>query len=383
MTDPSFDRILDDESGMRAALSWAARGSGWLSPRPSVGCVLVKEGRILAGGHTQPGHGNPHAEIQALNAARAAGENLVGATAYVTLEPCSHFATTPPCSRALIQAGIGRVVCGVLDPNPAVNGRGMAQLREAGIEVRQLYVEECARMHEQFLVHIVQQRPFVTLKSAVSLDGKIAHSSGQSQWITGPVARERVHQMRHLHDVVLVGIGTVLADDPELTVRLEGEWKQPVRVVVDAGARLPLESKLVQSASTTSLIVAVDENLPPEKTLPLEEAGAGVWRLPSPEGKIDLATLLQKMYEREWCSVLVEGGSHVTAAFLNARLADKAEFFVAPLFIGSGITATGDFTVETMSDALRLQSVQHQSVGDDVLISGYLNDNVTRFFKAI
>lgn len=383
MTDLLSSPITDDQSGMRAALQWAARGLGWLSPRPSVGCVLVKEGRLLAGGHTQPGHGNPHAEIQALNMAQAAGENASGATAYVTLEPCSHFATTPPCSRALIQARVARVVCGVLDPNPEVNGRGMMQLREAGIEVRQLCVEECARMHEQFLVHIVQKRPFVTLKSAVSLDGKIAHFTGASKWITGETARHRVHQMRHEHDVVLIGIGTALADDPELTIRLEGQWKQPVRVVLDAQARLPLGSRLVKSASTVPLIVAVDENLPNEKTAPLEAAGAGVWRLPSSEGRIDLEVLLKECYEREWCSILVEGGAQVTAAFLEVGLADKATFFVAPLLMGNGISVTGEWTVENMRATRRLRAVQHESLEEDVLISGYLNDHVTRFFKAI
>lgn len=382
MNNDDLLHVTNDENGMRAALEWAARGLGWLSPRPSVGCVLVKDGRILAGGHTQRGHGNPHAEIQALNAARDAGENLNGATAYVTLEPCSHFATTPPCSRALIQAGVKRVVCGVLDPNPAVNGQGMAQLREAGVEVRQLFAKECARMHEQFLVHIVQNRPFVTLKSAVSLDGKIAHTSGESKWITGEAARFRVHQMRHWHDVVLIGIGTALADDPELTVRLEGNWKQPVRVVLDAQTRLPLESKLVQSASTIPLIVAVSDDAPIEKTALLEKRGAGVWRLPAPEGKIDLSALLQKIYEREWCSILVEGGAQVTSAFLEANLADKAAFFVAPTLIGRGIAPTENFAIENMKNALRLRDVQHEIFGDDVLISGYLNDYVTRFFEA-
>jgi diaminohydroxyphosphoribosylaminopyrimidine deaminase/5-amino-6-(5-phosphoribosylamino)uracil reductase len=259
----------------------------------------------------------------------------------------------------------------------------MAQLREAGVEVRQLCVEECARMHEQFLVHIVQKRPFVTLKSAVSLDGKIAHWSGHSKWITGEPARRRVHEMRHLHDVVLIGIGTALADNPELTVRLEGNWKQPVRVVLDAQARLPLQSKLVQSAFTTPLIVVVDENVPLEKTTSLEAAGAGVWRLPSQGGKIDLAALLQKIYEREWCSILVEGGAQVTGAFLETGLADKAAFFIAPLLMGRGISTTGDWAVENMDATRRLRAVQHQSLGNDVLISGYLNDHVTRFFTAL
>lgn len=376
-----------DVTGMRAALEWSQRGLGWTSPRPSVGCVLVKDGQVLSGAHTQPGHGNPHAEAGALNVARDAGVDVRGATAYVTLEPCSHYATTPPCSLALINAGIQRVVCGVLDPNPAVNGRGMAQMREAGLDVRQLMQEECARVHEQFLVHIVENRPFVTLKSAVSLDGKIAHRSGQSQWITGEAARRRVHEMRHLHDVVLIGIGTALADNPSLTVRLDEEedagerkWKQPVRLVLDAWGRLSRSSKLLQSVEKSPIVVAIDEDLPRDREQRLLDAGAQVWRFPAPEGKIELQPLLQKIYEREWCSMLIEGGSAVTGAFLEAGLADKVAFFMAPLLMGRGISVTGDYEADSLAAAPRLRGVRHETLGDDVLVTGYLNEGVTRFF---
>jgi len=223
---------LQDEKWMREALSWSWRGRGWTSPRPSVGAVLVRDGQILGGGHTQRGDGTPHAEVMALRAAREAGFDVAGASAYVTMEPCSHFATTPPCSDALIEAGVARVVVGVLDPNPLVAGRGFTKMRAAGIEVVEgVLAAECARAQEDFLHHIVHRTPFVTLKSAVSLDGKIALNSGQSKWITNSQSRERSHLMRHHHDAVLVGIETVLADNPRLDVRLEGRFKQPARIV--------------------------------------------------------------------------------------------------------------------------------------------------------
>jgi diaminohydroxyphosphoribosylaminopyrimidine deaminase / 5-amino-6-(5-phosphoribosylamino)uracil reductase len=362
-----------DEHWMRAAMEWARRGQGWTSPRPSVGCVIVQNGRVLGGGHTQPGHGNPHAEVMALRAAREAGEELRGATAYVTLEPCCHYATTPPCTFALIEAGIARVVCGVGDPNPAVNGQGIEQLRAAGVEVRPNFMaDECARLHEQFLFHITQNRPFVTLKAAVSLDGKIAHSSGQSQWITGKAARRRAHQLRHEHDAILIGIGTALADDPSLTVRLESAAKQPVRVVLDAWGRLSRGSKLLRTLESGPVVVAVDEELPHDREARLIEAGAQVWRLPAPGGNVDLPSLLRKLYEREWCSLLVEGGAGVAGAFLQAKLVNKAAFFVAPLLIGRGLSVSGSFAVESLNAAPRLRDVQTERLGDDVLITGYL-----------
>ncbi len=369
-----------DEKWMRAAMQWSKRGLGWTSPRPSVGCVLVKDGRVIGGAHTQPGHGNPHAEIGALSAAREAGHETGGATAYVTLEPCCHFGTTPPCTQALISAGIARVVCGVLDPNPAVNGHGIKQLRAAGIEVRANFMAmDCARLHEQFLVHITQNRPFVTLKSAVSLDGKIAGPNGESKWITGEASRRRAHQMRHEHDAIIIGIGTALADDPALTVRLEGNWKQPARVVLDSQARLPLDSQLVKSAAQSPLFVAVSKNAPAERVEMLENAGAQILCLEAPDGKIAIPELLSALYALEICSVMIEGGAMAAGAFLSANLVDKAAFFVAPLLVGQGISALGDFAVANFEAAPRLCDAQTETHGDDVLITGYLNDLVTRF----
>ena len=377
-------REHDDAHWMRAALEWSQRGRGWLSPRPSVGCVIVKDRRIIGGGHTQPGHGNPHAEIRALLQAQADGEDTRGATAYVTLEPCCHFGTTPPCTQALLQAGIARVVCGVLDPNPAVNGHGINQLQASGVDVKPNFmVLDCARLHEQFLVHITQKRPFVTLKSAVSLDGKIAGPSGESKWITGEAARRRAHELRHEHDVVLIGIGTALADDPQLNVRLEGNWKQPVRVVLDSCARLPLESRLVKSIEQAPLVVAVGDRAPNVRIEALQNAGAQVWRFTSPDGNVPLEELLNWLYVREWCSVLVEGGAGVAGAFLQAGLVDKAAFFVAPLLVGQGISALGNFSVANLGVAPRLRDVQTENVGDDLLITGYLNDLVLRFTECL
>ena len=375
-----FNTRDHDEKWMRAAMDWSRRGLGWTSPRPSVGCVLVKDGRVIGGAHTQPGHGNPHAEVGALALARQSGHDARGATAYVTLEPCCHFGTTPPCTQALISAGIARVVCGVLDPNPAVNGHGIKQLRAAGVEVRANFMAlECARLHEQFLVHITHNRPFVTLKSAVSLDGKIAGPNGESKWITGEASRLRAHQMRHEHDAILIGIGTALADDPALNVRLEGNWKQPARVVLDSQARLPLDSQLVKSAAQTPLFVAVSKTAPAERVEMLEKAGARILRLEAPDGNIAPAEVLSALYALEICSVMIEGGAMVAGAFLSANLVDKAAFFVAPLLIGQGISASGDFSVADLQSAPRLLDSQSEMHGDDVLITGYLNDLVTRF----
>lgn len=364
---------MNDLDGMRAALDWSARGRGWTSPRPSVGCVLVKDGQIIGGGHTQPGHGNPHAEVMALQTARAAGHDMRGATAYVTLEPCCHWATTPPCTDALIEAGIARVVCGVEDPNPAVHGRGYAQLRAAGVEVVTDFLwEECFRAQDDFLKFIATQTPFVTLKSALSLDGKTALLSGESQWITGDVARRRAHQLRHEHDAVLVGIGTVLADDPQLNVRLEGEWKQPVRVVLDTGGRLPLNARLLHDTAAKPVLVAVDERLPDDRVRALEVAGATLLPLPCHAGRLDLDRLTASLWERGICSLLIEGGATVAGAALTAGIVDKIVFFLAPLLIGKGRDALGDFELSRLAEAPRLHAVQYELCGEDIMVSGYM-----------
>jgi diaminohydroxyphosphoribosylaminopyrimidine deaminase/5-amino-6-(5-phosphoribosylamino)uracil reductase len=359
---------------MRVAMEWSRRGLGWTSPRPSVGCAIVRDEKLIGAGHTTPGDGNPHAEIVALNKAREAGESTRGATAYVTLEPCSHYATTPPCTRALIEAGVARVVAGVRDPNPAVDGRGYGQLRAAGIEVVEGFLgEECARLHEQFLKHIVRHAPFVTLKIAASLDGKIALQSGESQWITGEAARRRAHVLRHEHDAVLVGIETVLQDDPQLNVRLEGTWKQPARVVLDSRGRLPLKSKLARDTSTP-LFVATTEAMPPATREALVARGAKVLVLPHDENGVILQELMDKLYQLGVCSVLIEGGARVASSALHAGVVDKVTWFVAPLLIGQGREALGEYSVEKLADAPRLRDVQVERLGEDILVSGYWGD---------
>jgi diaminohydroxyphosphoribosylaminopyrimidine deaminase/5-amino-6-(5-phosphoribosylamino)uracil reductase len=357
---------------MRVAMEWSRRGQGWTSPRPSVGCALVRDEKLIGAGHTTPGNGNPHAEVVALNQARAARASTHGATAYVTLEPCSHFATTPPCTHALIEAGIARVVAGVRDPNPAVDGRGYTQLRAAGIEVVENFLaDECARLHEQFLKHIVHHAPFVTLKIAASLDGKIALPCGESQWITGEAARRRAQMLRHEHDAVLVGIETALHDDPRLNVRLDGEWKQPARVVLDSRGRLPLTSKLAQDTSTP-LFVATTEAMPEEKRKQLEARGAQLLLVPRAEHGVDLKEVLDQLYQHGVFSVLIEGGARVASSALRAHVVDKVAWFTAPIFIGQGRDALGEYSLKKLSDAPRLRDVQLERLGDDVLTSGYI-----------
>jgi diaminohydroxyphosphoribosylaminopyrimidine deaminase/5-amino-6-(5-phosphoribosylamino)uracil reductase len=359
---------------MEVALQWAAKGKGWNSPRPSVGCALVKDGQLVGAGHTQCGDGQPHAEVMALRDAARQSKSTFGATAYVTLEPCSHYATTPPCTKSLIEAGIVRVVAGVCDPNPAVNGRGYAQLREAGVEVVENFMwKECARHDEHFLKHISTSSPFVTLKTAVSLDGKIALKDGSSQWITGEAARERVHFLRHCHDAVLIGSGTAMADNPQLSVRLKGKYKQPARVVIDSKGILPLDLKLFDNSTfDVPVYVATTNQMSHEMSNELQKRGAKVLLLPGKENHVDLKVLLQELYSLGIYSVLAEGGAHLSGALLRDKLVDKVVCYVAPMIIGEGISMTSDLEVNSLDQALRLQDVQTANFGSDVEISGYL-----------
>jgi diaminohydroxyphosphoribosylaminopyrimidine deaminase/5-amino-6-(5-phosphoribosylamino)uracil reductase len=373
-----MQQIRSDEEGMRAALAWSARGRGKTSPRPSVGCVLVKDGYVIGGGHTQPGNGNPHAEVMALRDAREAGHDIGGATAYVTLEPCSHYATTPPCSDALIAAGIARAVCGVRDPNPEVNGRGYNLLREAGIEVVENFLEdECARAQDHFLVHILLRRPFVTLKNAVSLDGKSATSTGESQWITGEAARRRVHEMRADHAAVLAGVDTLLADDALLNVRLpDYEGRQPARIILDSRGRLAQHSHRLRILNERSeggaVFVATTSAITTENRKILEDKGVHLLTVEAKAGRVSISPLLVQLYEHDICSVLVEGGAQVASSFLSAGVVDKVECFIAPLVIGGdGRNAVEGYGVNHLADAIRLQGVRLERIENDIHVSGY------------
>ncbi|HEY8485765.1 MAG TPA: bifunctional diaminohydroxyphosphoribosylaminopyrimidine deaminase/5-amino-6-(5-phosphoribosylamino)uracil reductase RibD [Limnochordales bacterium] len=323
---------------VRRALALARRGLGQTSPNPAVGAVVVRDGVVVGEGYHRQA-GGPHAEVVAL---QHAGPRASGATLYVTLEPCAHWGRTPPCTDAILQAGIRRVVACTVDPNPVVHGRGFARLREAGVEVAlaEPWAQAQARsLNEAYEKFITTGIPFVTCKAAISLDGKVATAAGQSRWITGPAAREAAHRLRALHDAVLVGVGTVLADDPMLNARLKAgsrRLRQPWRVVVDSQARTPPQAALFRPRGPAGpVVIAVTPSADPGRVEALRQAGAQVWQLPADAtGRVDLRALLQALGRRSIVSVLVEGGGTLHAALLQAGLVDRVVAFIAPCLIG-------------------------------------------------
>ena len=364
--------LASDIRYMQRALAVAEGGIGFVSPNPVVGCVIVKEGRILGEGYHER-YGGPHAEANAL---RVAGSEARGATLYVTLEPCCHTGKTPPCVDAVLQAGVGRVVMAMRDPNPKVAGGGLARLRAAGIDVTLGICEaEARRLNETFLHYIQTQRPFVTLKCAVTLDGKIATRTGASRWITGAPAREHVHRMRHAADALLVGSGTALQDDPLLTTRLPGGGGvNPLRIVVDSLLRLSLSSQLATVRPDCRTLVATSQRAPLDKQRQLENRGVEILRLPSyADGRVNIEALLAALGTRGVADLLVEGGATLSATLLQRRLIDKVVVFIAPKIIGGdGINVVAAFGVDTMADALQLYGMTSQSVGEDVMLEAYL-----------
>lgn len=353
---------------MSLALELARKAQGQTGINPVVGCVIVKQGRIVGvGTHLKRGTG--HAEVHAL---RMAGEEAEGATAYVTLEPCSHFGKTPPCCERLIEAKVSRVVVAAQDPNPLVAGKGIARLREEGIEVTVGLLEEQSRlMNEKFNKYITTKRPFVTLKTASTLDGKIASRTGDSRWVTGAAAREQVHTLRHQHEGIMVGIGTVLADDPQLTTRASVEAIDPVRIIVDSQLRLPLTARVVTDRSARTIVLAA-ESSDPGKRRALEAAGVEVVCCGSGE-RVNLTAAMEKLGEMEIGSILLEGGGKLNGAMLEAGLIDKVILYYAAKIIG-GADAPGTFTFqgfERMADAVQLERVAVEMAGDDICVTGY------------
>ena len=366
----------EDRRWMRRALALAARARGRTSPNPMVGAVLVRDGRIVGEGYHRRA-GAPHAEVEAL---RLAGSRARGATLYVTLEPCSHYGRTPPCTAALIQAGVRKVVAAMLDPDPRVRGRGLAALRAAGIEVAAGLGEgEARRLNEAYIVHRLLGRPMVTLKYAMTLDGRIATASGDARWVTGERARRFVHRLRDAVDAIAVGVGTVLADDPLLTTRLPRGGRDPIRIVLDSLARTPPSARVVRVArsSPAPTWIAVTPAAPQERLQALRAAGAEILRLPAgPDGRVHLPALLAELARRGVLHLLVEGGAAVHGAFFSAGLADRVLAFVAPKIVG-GTRAPGPVGGEgaaRMAGAVALTGVACRRVGEDWLISGYLRD---------
>ncbi|WP_090637973.1 bifunctional diaminohydroxyphosphoribosylaminopyrimidine deaminase/5-amino-6-(5-phosphoribosylamino)uracil reductase RibD [Paenibacillus sp. UNC496MF] len=360
--------VLNDESYMRLALDMASKAQGQTEINPVVGCVIVREGRIVGlGAHLRRGEG--HAEVHAL---RMAGEQAEGATAYVTLEPCSHHGRTPPCCERLIEAKVARVVVACTDPNPQVAGRGLSRLREAGIAVEVgLLEEESLRMNEMFNKFIVTRLPFVTMKSAMTLDGKLAAKSGDSRYVSGPRAREMTHTLRHRHMGIMVGAETAIVDDPELSTRLSVPAVHPVRIVVDSKLRLPLEARMLQEMIAPVIVLTV-AGADPGKRAALKAAGAEV--IDCGDGdRVDLALAMRKLGEREIGSILLEGGGKLNGAMLELGLIDKLLLFVAPKVIG-GSGAPGVFQFEgfeKMAQAIPFRDVQVERIGADIFVSGY------------
>ena len=356
---------------MKRALCLAERGRGRTSPNPMVGAVLVKDGRIVGEGF-HPRAGEPHAEIFAL---RQAGEQARGATLYINLEPCCYHGRTPPCTQSLIAAGVAEVHLAMFDPNPLVAGRGRAELEAAGIRTMVGEREAEARaLNEVFAHWITTGRPFVIAKFAMSLDGKIATRTGDSRWITGPAARHYVHQLRDQVDAILVGVETVITDDPLLTTRLErADVRHPLRVILDCTGRIPPTARVLDAALPGRTVIATTEVMPAERHQSLMAGGVEVLMLPAEDGCVSLTALLAMLGQRQVTSLLVEGGGTVLGSFFAHGLVDKVLVFLAPLIIGGrdAPTPVGGTGVACIAEAWRLERVRVRQLGPDVLISGY------------
>lgn len=356
----------DDVGHMRAALALARRGLGNTAPNPSVGCVIVKGRRVVGRGVTAPG-GRPHSETLALG---MAGEAARGSTVYLTLEPCSHWGRTPPCADALVEAGVGRVVIAMGDPDPRVDGAGVRRLRAAGIAVEEgLLREEAAEVVAGFVSRIQRKRPLVTLKLASTLDGKIATKTGESRWITGEPARRWAHGLRGRNDAVMVGVGTVLADDPDLTCRLPGFRPTPLRrVVADSHLRTRLTSRLVVTARETPTTILIRVGASPQRRRAFRDVGVTLVEVGGSEAGVDLKKGLKALAEAGINRLLVEGGAGLAAALLRADLVDRIAWFHAPAVMGSdGWPAAEAFGAERLAEMPRFRRVTAHSVGDDWL----------------
>lgn len=361
-----------DERYMKLALELAAKARGRTSPNPMVGAVVVNTGEVAGAGYHKKA-GSPHAEVDAI---AQAGNLAAGATIYVTLEPCCHFGRTPPCTKLIINSGVARVIAGCEDPNPIVNGKGIEELRAAGIKADVGVLEkECLKLNEAYFKFITTGMPFVLLKVAISLDGKIGTPRGESRWITGGAARQYVHKLRDSYDAVIVGINTVLRDDPLLTARVDGvDCRDPVRVILDSSLKIPLSAKLFSCESKAKTIVATTAAAPKEKARKLEEIGAEVMQLDGADGRVDLRRLLKELGSRGIASAIIEGGSEINCSALKAGVVDKIMFFIAPKLIGGADSPgpIGGNGPEKLSQAIELNEMKVELIDGDLLVEAYL-----------
>ncbi len=364
---------MDDEKWMKRALRLAEKGRGRTSPNPMVGAVLVKEGKVIGEGYHAKA-GEDHAEIIAL---RQSGENTRGATLYLNLEPCTHYGKTPPCAPMVIQSGVKRVVIGMEDPNPRVKKEGVESLRRAGLEVEVgIQEKECQRLNEAFCKYILKKEPFIILKVASTLDGKIATRNGDSKWISGEASRRFVHQLRDQVDGVIVGIGTILKDDPMLTSRVKG-GRDPYRIILDSRLRIPEKAKVTE-ISPSKTIIATTEAAPKDKIERLENKKVRILVLDSKEGRVNLKTCLSQLGEMEMMSLLVEGGSKIHGAFLDESLIDKLFLFLSPKIVGDSqaLGIFGGKGVSNLKEAIALREIRTKRIGEDILIEGYVKREI-------
>jgi diaminohydroxyphosphoribosylaminopyrimidine deaminase/5-amino-6-(5-phosphoribosylamino)uracil reductase len=361
-----------DEQFMREALALAAQARGRTSPNPMVGSVVVKDGRVVGRGYHAKA-GAPHGEVVALEDGSV---HAKGATLYVTLEPCCHYGRTPPCTKAIIAAGIRRVVAAMRDPNPLVSGKGLEELRQAGIEVKLPVLEtEAAALNEVFITYITTKRPFVLLKVAASLDGKIATVTGESRWITNERSRLLVHQLRDQVDAVMVGINTVLRDDPLLTTRLPGGGgRDPIRIIVDTRLRTPCEARALTASTAAYTLIATTPEAPREKRHQLEAAGAQILVVEGEGPGVPLRPLMEQLGAMQVTSILLEGGGELHGSALRAGIVDKVWYFLAPKLIGGRAAppAIAGEGFARLEEAVTLERMQVRQLDDDLLIEGYV-----------
>jgi diaminohydroxyphosphoribosylaminopyrimidine deaminase / 5-amino-6-(5-phosphoribosylamino)uracil reductase len=365
-----------DVKYMERALELAKMGSGHTNPNPLVGAVIVKAGRIIGEGYHQC-YGSHHAEV---NAFINATEDVGGATMYVTLEPCSHYGKTPPCAEAIVKNKIKKVIIGLKDPNPIVSGRGIKILEDNGIEVvTGMLSEEGKKLNEIFLKYITTKMPFCLMKTAMTLDGKIATYTGDSKWVTGELSREYVHQLRHRVAGIMVGMGTILSDNPSLTTRVkDGDESDPIRIIVDSGGRIPLEANVLNLKSKARTIIGTTEKAGKTKIKALEEKGAEIIITPAKNGRVDLMFLMKALGERKIDSVLLEGGSELNYSALEEGIVDKVNVFIAPKILGGNTAKTpvGGEGISNIKDAILLKGIDIKRFGDDIMIEGYIEGRV-------
>ncbi|AFS79590.1 riboflavin biosynthesis protein RibD [Gottschalkia acidurici 9a] len=357
---------------MKRAIELAKKGEGHVSPNPLVGAVIVKNESIIGEGY-HGFYGGDHAEINAL---KNSTESVEGSTMYVTLEPCSHFGKTPPCVNAIVENNIKKVVIGLKDPNLLVSGRGIQILKSNGIEVVTSVLEdECKKLNEIFLKYITTKTPFVILKYAMTLDGKIATHIGDSKWISNSLSRKHVHEIRHKLSSIMVGIGTVLKDNPSLNTRLEDkEGLDPIRIIVDTKGRIPLDSKVINLKSSSRTIVATTELAPKDKLKALEDKDVEIIITPVKDSYVDLIYLLKSLGSKGIDSILLEGGSELSFSALQENIVDKVVAFISPKIIGgsSAKTPIGGTGIEFMKDAINLNNISLKTFNEDIMIEGYI-----------